>query len=80
MIADDGIDGRPRGKRLEEEYPVNSFGVENERAGAGLNGLTCLARQTLRRERGQGKKHFSGSADHQQDWHPCPVNAHILLL
>ena len=30
--------------------------------------------QTLRRERGQGKIHFSCSADHVQDWQPYPVD------
>ena len=29
--------------------------------------------QILRRERGQGSIHFSYSADHEQDWQPCPV-------
>ena len=30
--------------------------------------------QVLRRERGQGKKHFSCSADHEQGWQPYPVD------
>ena len=28
----------------------------------------------LRRERGQGNKHFPCSADHEQDWQPHPVD------
>ena len=32
--------------------------------------------QILRRERGQGKNHFSCSADHEQDWQPYPVDPH----
>ena len=43
--------------------------------------------QILRRERGQGKNHFSCSADHEQDWQPYPVDpyscymcAHTYLL
>ena len=28
----------------------------------------------LRRERGQGNIHFPCSADHEQDWQPCPVD------
>ena len=30
--------------------------------------------QILRREPGQGEKHFSCSADHEQDWQPDPVD------
>ena len=30
--------------------------------------------QILRRERGQGKKHFPCSADHEQDWQPYLVD------
>ena len=33
----------------------------------------------LRRERGQGKNHFPGSADHEQDWQPYPVDPLPLL-
>ena len=29
--------------------------------------------QILRRERGQRIVHFPCSADHEQDWQPCPV-------
>ena len=30
--------------------------------------------QGLRRERGQRIIHFPGSADHEQDWQPYPVD------
>ena len=30
--------------------------------------------QILRRERGKRKVHFLCSADHEQDWHPPPVD------
>ena len=30
--------------------------------------------QILRREREQGNIHFPCSADHVQDWQPCPVD------
>ena len=30
--------------------------------------------QILRRERGQGNMKFPCSADHEQDWHPYPVD------
>ena len=35
--------------------------------------------QTLRRERGQGKIHFSCSADHGQDWQSCPVDPYSTI-
>ena len=38
-------------------------------------------RQIFRREqRGQGSVHFSCSADHVQDWQPCPVDPYPSLL
>ena len=30
----------------------------------------------LRRERGQGNIHFPCSADHEEVWHPYPVDPH----
>ena len=33
--------------------------------------------QILWRERGQGNIHFPCSADHVQDWHPCPVDPYF---
>ena len=30
--------------------------------------------QNLRRERGQRNIHFPCSANHEQDWQPCPVD------
>ena len=34
----------------------------------------------LRREWGQGKKHFPCSADHEQDWQPYPVGPYALAV
>ena len=34
----------------------------------------------LRRERGQGNIHFPCSADHEQDWHPCPVDPYSCYM
>ena len=34
----------------------------------------------LRRERGQGKKTFSRSADQEQDWQPYPVNPYYSAI
>ena len=35
--------------------------------------------QILRRERGQGNINFPSSADHEQDWQPCPVDAYSAM-
>ena len=35
--------------------------------------------QILRHERGQEKKHFPCSADHEQDWQPYPVDLYSCL-
>ena len=35
--------------------------------------------QILRRERGQGKKHFPCSADHEKDWQPYPLDPYWTL-
>ena len=36
--------------------------------------------QILRRERGQGNIHFPCSADHEQDWQPCPVDPYSCYM
>ena len=36
--------------------------------------------QILRREHGQGKNHFSCSADHVQDWQPYPVDPYSYYM
>ena len=46
----------------------------DEQGVAGRDCRTRLARQVLRRERGQGKIPFPCSADHVQDWQPYPVH------
>ena len=52
-----------------------SLGVEDEHAGAGQDGRTCLVRPTSQeRTRGQENMHFSCSADHEQSWQPNPVD------
>ena len=35
--------------------------------------------QILRRARGQGSIHFPGSADHEQDWQPYPVDPYSAI-
>ena len=35
--------------------------------------------QHLRRERGQRNVHFANSADHEQDWHPYPVDPYSAI-
>ena len=35
--------------------------------------------QILRHARGQGSIHFPCSADHEQDWQPCPVDPYSAI-
>ena len=35
--------------------------------------------QILRHARGQGNIHFPYSADHEQDWQPCPVDPYSAI-
>ena len=35
--------------------------------------------QILRHARGQGNIHFPCSADHEQDWQPCPVDPYSAI-
>ena len=35
--------------------------------------------QILRHARGQGNIHFPCSADHKQDWQPCPVDPYSAI-
>ena len=35
--------------------------------------------QIPRHERGQGNAHFPCSADHEQDWQPCPVDPYSAI-
>ena len=35
--------------------------------------------QILRHARGQGNVHFPRSADHEQDWQPCPVDPYSAI-
>ena len=48
-----------------------SLSMENyEQADVGQDGRSRLARQILRRERGQENDYFPCSADHEEDWQP----------
>ena len=53
-----------------------SLGVENERADAGRDGRTCLARQNRQTQTGTVKiiLHHPCSADHEQVWQPYSVD------
>ena len=56
-----------------------SLSVENERADAGRDGQTCLARPNSQARTGTAKFHFPSSADHDQDWHPYPVDPYSAI-
>ena len=51
----------------------------HEQADAGRDCWTRLAGPIIRRERGQRKKHFPCSADHEQDWQPYPVDPSLAI-
>ena len=36
--------------------------------------------QILERERGQGNMYFPCSAEHEQDWQPCPVDPYSCYM
>ena len=49
--------------------------MENEQVDAGRDDRTRLARPNSQARTGTGKKRFSCSADHEQDWHPYVVGS-----
>ena len=52
--------------------------MENDQADAVPDGRTYLARPNSQARTGTRKNNFSCSADHEQNWQPCPVD-HTLL-
>ena len=57
-----------------------SLSVEMSRLTRGATAEPVPRDQILRRGRGQGNINFPCSADHVQEWQPCPVDPHSLLL
>ena len=53
--------------------------LEDERADAGLEGQTCLARPNSQARTGTGKTYFPCSNDHEQDWQQLPVDAYSAI-
>ena len=51
-----------------------TLSAENEKANAGRDGRTSLARPNFLRRTGTGKYSFSLLADHEQDWQPYPID------
>ena len=69
---------REEGKESVSNYyyiKIFSLGVENERACAGRDGRTCLARRNSQAQTGTGGEN-PFLADHERDFHPYPVDAH----
>ena len=48
--------------------------AENERADAGRDSRTRLARSNSQARTGTGKHSFSCLTDHERHWQPCPVD------
>ena len=52
----------------------------DEQADAGRDGPETVSRdQIFRHVRGQGNILFPWSADHEQDWQPCPVDPYSAI-
>ena len=59
--------GRKAGGPLSKHQPIRfSLSVENERADAGRDGRTCLARPNSQARTGTGKFHFPCSVDRKR--------------
>ena len=56
-----------------------SLSIENEQATRDGTAEPVSRDQILRHERGQGNAHFLCSADHEQVWQPCPVDAYFAI-
>ena len=63
--------------------PVSKHQIQSEyrdeQADEGRDCRTVSRDQILRHERGQGDTHFPCSADHDQDWQPCPVGPYSAI-
>ena len=63
--------------------PVSKHQIQpecgDEQADAGRAAEPVSRDQILRHERGQGNIHFFCSADHVQDWQPCPVDPYSAI-
>ena len=72
------MNGRRRGIREESHmmYVSTRFSLSMEISRLTRDGTAkpVSQDQIFRRKRGEGKKHFPCSADHEQDWQPCPVD------
>ena len=63
--------------------PVSKHQIQpeygDEQADAGRTAEPVSRDQILRHARGQGNLHFPGSADHEQDWQPYPVDPYSAI-
>ena len=64
--------------RVSKHHIQPEYGDEQADA-AGRDCRTVSRDQIRRRERGQGNMNFPSSADHEQDWQPCPVDPYFLV-
>ena len=75
------IKGRRRGTR-EESVSKHQIQPEygDEQADAGRDCRTRLASHNSRARTGTGEKHFSCSADHEQNWQPYTVDPYSCYI
>ena len=56
------------------KHQIQPVSMENEKTDADGTAKPFSRDQTLRHVRGQGDIYVPCSADHEQDWQPCPVD------
>ena len=59
---------------------IFSLSMEMSRLARDRTAESVSRDQILRRERGQGNINFPCSADHVQDWQPCPVDPYSCYM
>ena len=62
------------GKNTLSKHTRFSLSMEMNRLTRNGTAKPVSRDQILRHERGQGNINFPCSADHEQDWQPCPVD------
>ena len=67
------------GKTPVGKHHIRPAEYGDEQADAGRDCRTHLARQILRRERGQENIHFFCSAGHVQDWQFLPIDPSLVF-
>ena len=65
---------------IVQSYSRFSLSVDNEKAGAGRDSRTCLAKPNSQARTGTGKKNCSADHEQQQDWQPYPGDPYSAVV